>query len=115
MNIKTSYFANWRKFPKDYVPISIATYSPKGFKGLIYDKVAPGWDIMKLVKEQHDEQAYIRVYNDKLQTLDREQVFKDLEELSGGKDILLLCYEKPSDLCHRHLLAAWLDSTIEEL
>ena len=37
-----------------------------------------------------------------------------MQELSGiyGSDALdrltLLCYEKPSDFCHRHLVANWL-------
>lgn len=29
-------------------------------------------------------------------------------KLSGGKDIALICYEKPTDFCHRHLVAEWL-------
>lgn len=24
-----------------------------------------------------------------------------------GKDICLICYEKPNDFCHRHLVADW--------
>lgn len=26
----------------------------------------------------------------------------------GHDDIALICYEKPSDFCHRHLVAQWL-------
>lgn len=26
-----------------------------------------------------------------------------------GKEICLICYEKPSDFCHRHLVADWLN------
>lgn len=30
----------------------------------------------------------------------------------GRKDIVLLCYEKPSSFCYRHILAAWLADTL---
>lgn len=26
-----------------------------------------------------------------------------------SEDIALICYEKPSDFCHRHLVAEWLN------
>ena len=29
--------------------------------------------------------------------------------LSGGRDIVLVCYEGPSKFCHRHLVAEWLN------
>ena len=30
--------------------------------------------------------------------------------MSGyDKDVALVCYEKPSDFCHRHLVADWLN------
>lgn len=27
----------------------------------------------------------------------------------GENDIALICYEKPSDFCHRHLVSEWLN------
>jgi len=27
-----------------------------------------------------------------------------LEAIANGKDIILCCYEKPGDFCHRHIL-----------
>ena len=42
-------------------------------------------------------------------------VLKDLTDLINsvndhiGKEICLICYEKPSDFCHRHLVADWLN------
>ena len=42
-----------------------------------------------------------------------DKVVYDLEEMVRkqyvkNKDIALVCYEKPSDFCHRHLVAKWL-------
>ena len=31
-----------------------------------------------------------------------------LAEKSQDEDIVLICYEKPGDFCHRHLVANWL-------
>jgi uncharacterized protein (DUF488 family) len=39
------------------------------------------------------------------------QVIEDLQKIANTKDtdkIILLCYEKPGDFCHRHLVADWL-------
>ena len=32
----------------------------------------------------------------------------DADSLAKSDDIALICYEKPSDFCHRHLVADWL-------
>ena len=29
--------------------------------------------------------------------------------MAGTEDIALVCYEKPGDFCHRHLVADWLN------
>jgi hypothetical protein len=47
--------------------------------------------------------------------LNADKVIDDLNMLilkdginCKGKDIALVCYEKPEDFCHRHLVAEWL-------
>lgn len=37
-----------------------------------------------------------------------EKEIKDIVEHSGGIFAVLLCFEKSSDFCYRHLIAAWL-------
>jgi uncharacterized protein (DUF488 family) len=35
---------------------------------------------------------------------------EDLQRITGIDDlnkVILICYEKPSDFCHRHLVAKW--------
>lgn len=39
-----------------------------------------------------------------------EEVLQDLEFLSNGADVVLLCYEKADAFCHRHLVSDWLHS-----
>ena len=107
--IYTSYFGKLKKLPKDIVPISICGKTPDWYKGIQYRVLAPKWDFFKVWKENHDNDYYIRCF--KTQVLDQlnpESVVNRLYTLSEGKDIVLLCYEKPLDFCHRHLVSAWL-------
>ena len=46
-----------------------------------------------------------------LKPLTVESVLADIANLSGGEldKVILLCYEKPTDFCHRHLVADWIN------
>ena len=109
MKIYTSYFANWRHFPEDAVQVAICRKLPKGYKGLWYERIAPDYEMMYGMKDSSMRDFFaVKYIEDVLKPLDRQEVLRELEELSGGKDIVLLCYETPMDFCHRHLVAKWL-------
>ena len=60
-------------------------------------------------KETHDNDYYVENFNKLvLNTLSAEQVINELKTMSPIEDIALVCYEKPGDFCHRHLVAKWL-------
>lgn len=63
-------------------------------------------------KKNRDNDYYIEHFQTEvLDGLDAATVIKELNYLVSnvnGKDIALICYEKPSDFCHRHLVAEWL-------
>lgn len=62
-----------------------------------------------MVKGDITQDRYVELYNKEiLGKLRVEEVVYEIERLSGRKDAALLCYEKPGDFCHRHLLADWL-------
>lgn len=42
-------------------------------------------------------------------------VYALLSEVADKRDIVLCCYEKPNEFCHRHILAEWLGNGIKEL
>lgn len=76
-----------------------------------YAPLAPTGEIFSAWKAHQDDDLYIRQYNQVvLSRLNPINVRKDLEHLSGGKDVFLLCYENPKDFCHRHRAAKWLSS-----
>lgn len=108
--IYTSYFAKLRSLPDDIIPISICGKAPDWYNGLQYKKLAPKFDFFIKWKENHDNNYYIKCFIEQvLNNLNAEEVCKELYNLSNGKDIALICYEKPSDFCHRHLVSAWLN------
>ena len=107
--IYTSYFAKMRKMPENLVTISICIVTPQWYKGKQYKKLAPRNNFFSAWKITHDNHLYVEQYNrEVLAHLDPHETVRELMELSGGKDIALMCYEKPTDFCHRHLVAQWL-------
>jgi uncharacterized protein YeaO (DUF488 family) len=58
-------------------------------------------------KENHNETAYRTAFAELLAKLDVKAVSSELSDIANGSDIVLLCYERKSDFCHRHLVAEW--------
>jgi len=113
MEIYTSYFARVKSLPQDVVPIAICGGIPFYWKGLWYKKVAPRIKFFQEWKQNRDNDFYIQHFNDEvLSQRDPDTVVKELFALADGADkICLICYEKPEDFCHRHLVADWLNAT----
>ena len=113
--IYTSYFAKLKSLPDNIIPISICGKAPDWYKGLQYKKLAPKYDFFMEWKKTHDNDYYIKCFNEQvLDKLNALTIMRDLIDLVNstenhiGKEIALICYEKPSDFCHRHLVADWL-------
>lgn len=113
--IYTSYFAKLNKFPDHFIPISICGKAPDWYTGLQYKKLAPKYDFFMKWKENHDNEYYVDCFNKQvLQPLEAYEVYDDLHKLAKSSlcndcnyNICLICYEKPQDFCHRHLVADW--------
>ena len=112
--IYTSYFAKLKYLPDNVVPIAICGKTPDWYKGLQYKKLAPKYDFFIKWKKNHDNEYYIKCFNEQvLNKLNASQVIMELKHLcknysNNYSDICLICYEKSSDFCHRHLVANWL-------
>lgn len=113
----TGYFAKIKTYEKaGLIPIAICGGIPKWYKGLWYKKLAPKWSFFNEWKNgtEHkgDNDYYIQHFNNEvLDKLSVSLVVEDLQKIANTKDtdkIILLCYEKPGDFCHRHLVADWL-------
>lgn len=111
--IYTSYFAKLKSLPEDIIPISICGKAPDWYTGLQYKKLAPKYDFFMEWKKNHDNDYYIKCFNEQvLDNLNAIEVIRDLFDLTNSvdKEFCLICYEKPSDFCHRHLVAEWLNN-----
>jgi uncharacterized protein (DUF488 family) len=98
--MQTSYFA---KSSKLHNAVSISLITPSGFKGKVFNKLAPKYSFFKKYKEDGDQVYYTeRYYKEVLNNLDPKKVFEEL-----GHDAVLLCYEAPEKFCHRHIVAQW--------
>ena len=132
--IYTSYFAQLKNLPDNIIPISICGKAPDWYHGLQYKKLAPKYDFFMKWKENHDNNYYIKCFNKQvLSKLGRLKILNDLQLLIPNNikekmnspvwnnenfHIALICYEKPSEFCHRHLVADWLKEygiEVEEL
>ena len=111
--IYTTYFANLRSLPKDITPIAICAKSPKGYQGPEYRHLAPHYGFYTKYKHDGDTEYFTQCYNYRvLQNLNPIRVVAELYYQAGKPycdgDIALVCYEKSTDFCHRHLVAEWL-------
>ena len=60
MEIKTSYFAKMKKYAGNGVGIAICKYPPKGYRGIVYDKLAPTYEMIQGMKNPNTRDFYRR-------------------------------------------------------
>lgn len=108
MKIYTSYFGNLKNIPDDIYPISIARYKPYKMKIETYLPLCPSASLLRQYKDKNISMGkYTEIFTlENLQWLKHEKVLSDLNIMSGGKDVVLLCYEK-FDFCHREIVRKW--------
>lgn len=103
----TSYFNSTTFEYKDAV--SIAGKSPPYYSGAEYKKLAPKYWFFEKYKRDGDKEYYTKQYYEEvLNKLDPGEVYSDL-----GQNAVLLCWEKPGEFCHRHIVAEWLTNAID--
>ena len=110
--IYTGYFAKLKEYQKaGLTPVSIAGRTP--IEGLIEWKFfAPTWSIFKPWKDKIiDNSEYtMRFTSEILGKVDKEEVRNILLSVDNP---ILLCYEKPCDFCHRHIVADWSKNNLQ--
>ena len=122
----TTYFAKLRSLPDNVIPVSICAKAPAWYDGIQYKKLAPKYGFFKEWQKTRDNEYYIQHFNDEV--LSQLNVIRTADELQvsmpeeikmkmqapfwRNKDwhIALVCYEKPTDFCHRHLVSEWFNA-----
>ncbi len=98
-NIQTS---NYARKGSDPLSISISATVPKWYNGRRLDVLAPTWQMVEDIIQDEYDLAYISLLLKR--GLTGQQVLDMLPE-----ECFLLCYESPTDHCHRRLLAEWIE------
>jgi uncharacterized protein (DUF488 family) len=103
--MNTSYFAKY----KGENAISISLSTPSWFKGTQYKKLAPSWNLLNGYKNGAiSKEKYTEIYKrEVLDKLDPKQVYEEL-----GENTVLMCWEKSSDFCHRHIVSQWFNEKL---
>ena len=110
--IYTGYFAKTKEYEDaGLTPISIAGAAPCWFEGFEWKMFAPSLDIFTKYKNgEINEFGYVERYiPERLDILDKNEL-KEL--INSVEKPILLCYEKPGDFCHRHILADWIEMNL---
>jgi hypothetical protein len=109
--LTTSYFANIKNVAS---PLAICARSPSFYTGPELKILAPKYSIFVAYKngEIGPEEYTVQYKKQVLRPLDPKEVWDRIVSIAG-KDATLLCYEKPSDFCHRHIVADWLSSRLK--
>ncbi|MBP3431448.1 MAG: hypothetical protein J6K39_01150 [Clostridia bacterium] len=131
--MKTSYYANLRKIDKtQFEPIAISGDEGKlvGFEGRAFRNLSPytffkKWkkreneierqiqegaistEEFKALKQKNEDDYIQKFYNMVLSPLNPKHIYESL-----GENAVLLCFEKPTDFCHRFLIAGWLEESL---
>lgn len=111
--IYTTYFAKLKKLSENIIPIAICAKPPNGYSGAVFRTLAPKYDFFKKYQINRDTFEFTENYlGQVLNHLNPCRIVADLYYQLGMApntcDIALVCFEKSTDFCHRHLVAEWL-------
>lgn len=113
--IYTSYFGKY----KGTEGVSIAQ-GARWYKGERATELAPSPELLNWYKltmlnlNIHTDKEYVRFETKNIQRKYEEKYLQQLNKLNPAKIYnkydgkVLLCFEKSSEFCHRHILAKWL-------
>lgn len=124
MKLFTSYYANYRNIPKSYICIGISRVCPEWFAdnssldNFMFIKsnfLAPSEELLNsyknnsITQEDYKKQYVQQIYtllNNSIGYKDLAQWIKDLIKTFSDKydGIVFMCYERPEEFCHRHIL-----------
>jgi hypothetical protein len=106
--MNTSYFAK-PGIADDPRSVSIARFPPRWWGSRRrYIALSPSIDLFHRSKNGLSTEAFEVEFRKSLSLLDPAKVYADI-----GADSILLCFEKLGDSCHRRIVAAWLEQSLD--
>lgn len=113
--IYTGYYGGLTRIVGDIAKVQVSNSAPVSVD-IKFEKAIPDWAfIVKpykdglITKEEYEQRYTLQL--DKF----RENILGVIKYFSStDKDYILLCYEKPGDFCHRHILADYINKALGE-
>lgn len=110
------YTSNYARKGKDPGAIAISRKPPPWFKGRHMPEFAPTWDMIMdlkngIITEDEYTVQYIMLLEKNTHQADFDEPNEALYNFIDGTDdpTYFLCYESPTDFCHRHLFSMWIE------
>lgn len=114
MNIYTSYYTN-KSIPKNFIKVAISSKVFEQFQKdiSIFEKdLSPSWSIFKEYTDKKDEKLYVKRFKEEILSKINLKEKIDFWK-TKGENIVLLCYEKPNEFCHRHIIAEEIENLLD--
>ena len=117
MNIHTSYYSKVRMLPKENtILVQVSNTVPTWFREEYYKlskDLSPEWGIINAYKcDNISRDCFMSKYRDYLDKhFDKNEILLELSRLAQAcnvENVILLCYEKDAESCHRTELGKWL-------
>lgn len=105
--IYTGYYQKRSEY--NGIKVAISRTLPIGWMSLVYQSFAPSYKLLTSYREHRiNKEDFENLYLNEINKLNKKEVYEYFNELLQYDNIVLLCYERPYQFCHRHILAKWL-------
>jgi uncharacterized protein YeaO (DUF488 family) len=110
----TSRWANRDLAHLDVVPVGISRGVPRWrtpYRYKLLRLLAPSREAFGISEPQEFERAY----KAELEKIGLERIVSELWRISeehGGRPLVMLCWERPGEFCHRRVLADWIEKNV---
>ena len=111
----TGYYAYTKKYKEaGLVTVAISGVVPSFYEGYTVKEFAPRKETFNKWKNgELDNFGYTNEYREHLNSLNKEYIKALISDFLKEGDVIFLCYEKSGEFCHRHILADWLENTLQ--
>lgn len=115
VKIYTSYYANYKNICPGFQCLSISNTKPSSIFIPRLREAAPHWSIVKDYKEKKISRDFFgQMYMQQIHQHIGPYNLRDYIISLNNTDVVLLCYEKQPETCHRSILADYIKMLIPE-
>jgi uncharacterized protein (DUF488 family) len=107
VKLYTSFWANRELADVDAQIVSISRGEPRWRLPFAYRRLrelAPGDEAWR----QKGRESFEETYRAQLEEIGAAAILERLERIGGARPVVMLCWEKPGEFCHRRVLADFL-------